>query len=179
MNDLEKPKTRSNSIFVLIGSIIVTMFIIFIIFYFYRSEKKKEFDKLYNEDYYLRVDYGDTTKGEKLTDKGTFLKVTNIDKKYYLYITKSNIVYTYYTDYYYTFDPLHGNIIDFQKELADDEVQNILKQIDSNKESSLLNKTKDDYLLIRYNNENYYINEKILQQILQEYEIILESSREN
>ena len=33
---------------------------------------------------------------------------------------------------------------------------------------------KDDYLILRYNNENYYMNKKLLQQILQEYEIILE-----
>ena len=54
------------------------------------------------------------------------------------------------------------------------EVQNILKQIDSNKETTLFNKNKDDYLILRYNNENYYMNKKLLQQILQEYEIILE-----
>ena len=70
--------------------------------------------------------------------------------------------------------PLHGYHIDFQKELTDDEVQNILKQIDSNKETTLFNKNKDDYLILRYNNENYYMNKKMLQQILQEYEIILE-----
>ena len=107
-------------------------------------------------------------------DKGTFLKETDIDKNYYLYITKSNVVYAYYTDYFYIFDPLHGYHIDFKKELTDDEVQNILKQIDSNKETTLFNKNKDDYLILRYNDENYYMNKKLLQQILQEYEIILE-----
>ena len=54
-------------------------------FYFIRSEKKNEFDKLYNQDYYVRVNFGETTKGNNLTDKGTFLKETNIDKNYYLY----------------------------------------------------------------------------------------------
>lgn len=173
-SDLDKPKVRNNSSLILIGSILLTILIIFMAFYFIRSEKKNEFDKLYNQDYYIRVNFGETTKGNNLVDKGTFLKETDIDKNYYLYITKSNVVYAYYTDYFYIFDPLHGYHIDFKKELTDDEVQNILKQIDSNKETTLFNKNKDDYLILRYNDENYYMNKKLLQQILQEYEIILE-----
>lgn len=173
-SDLDKPKVRNNSALILIGSIILTIIIIFMVFYFLRSEKKNEFDKLYNQDYYVRVNFGETTKGNNLIDKGTFLKETDIDKNYYLYITKSNVVYAYYTDHFYIFDPLHGYHIDFQKELTDDEVQNILKKIDSNKETTLFNKNKDDYLILRYNDENYYMNKKVLQQILQEYDIILE-----
>lgn len=172
--DLEKPKRRNNSAVVLIISIVITILIIFTVFYFLRNEKKKEFDKLYNEDYYVRINFGETTKGNNLKDKGTFLKETDIDKNYYLYITKSNVVYAYYTDYYYIFDPLHGYHIDFQKTLNDDVVKEILNQIDEKKETTLLNKNKDDYLILRFNDENYYMNKKLLQQILQHYDVILE-----
>ena len=173
-SDLDKPKVRNNSALILIGSIILTIVIIFMVFYFLRSEKKNEFDKLYNQDYYVRVNFGETTKGNNLIDKGTFLKETDIDKNYYLYITKSNVVYAYYTDYFYIFDPLHVYHIDYQKHLTDDEFQKIWKQIDSKKETTLFNKNKDDYLILRYNDENYYMNKKVLQQTLQEYDIILE-----
>lgn len=172
--DLETPKRKNNGTIVLIVSILITIIILFVVFYFVRMEKKKEFDKLYNEDYYIRVNFGETTKGNNLVDKGTFLKETDIDKNYYLYITKSNVVYAYYTDYFYIFDPLHGYHIDFQKTLNDNEVKGILNQIDENKETTLLNKNKDDYLILRFNDENYYMDKKILQQILQHYDIILE-----
>ena len=89
-SDLDKPKVRNNSTLILICSILLTILIIFMAFYFIRSEKKNEFDKLYNQDYYIRVNFGETTKGNNLVDKGTFLKETDIDKNYYLYITKSN-----------------------------------------------------------------------------------------
>lgn len=172
--DLETPKRKNNSTIVLILSIIITVVILFTVFYFLRSEKKKEFDKLYNEEYYIRVNFGETTKGNTLKDKGTFLKETDINKNYYLYITKSNVVYAYYTDYFYVFDPLHGYHIDFQKTLSENEVKEILNQIDENKETTFLNKNKDDYLILRFNDENYYMNKKILQQILQHYDVILE-----
>lgn len=116
-SDLDKPKVRNNSTLILIFSILLTILIIFMVFYFIRSEKKNEFDKLYKEDYYIRVNFGETTKGNNLVDKGTFLKETNIDKNYYLYITKSNVVYAYYTDYFYILIHFMDIISIFKKSL--------------------------------------------------------------
>ena len=79
-SDLDKPKVRNNSTLILIGSILLTIIILFMVFYFLRSEKKNEFDKLYNQDYYVRVNFGETTKGNNLIDKGTFLKETDIEE---------------------------------------------------------------------------------------------------
>ena len=109
-----------------------------------------------------------------MKDLGVFLKEKNIEKNYYLYITKDNILFTYYNDDYYIFDPLHGYNIEYKINLEKDVVQNILNDIRNKKVINLLNKTESEYNIIRIDNENYYINKKDLQLIFQKYDIILD-----
>ncbi|MGN1378980.1 MAG: hypothetical protein ACI4XR_01100 [Bacilli bacterium] len=166
---------RKNGLLVWLVFAIIIILAIFCIFYFTQLERKKEFDNLYNKDYYLRVDYGVIeSKGNNLRDLGVFLKEKDIEKNYYLYITKDNILYTYFTDAYYIFDPLHGYYVEYKIVLEEDVVQNILNDIRSKKVNNLLNKTESEYNIIRIDNENYYINKKDLQLIFQNYDIILD-----
>lgn len=168
-------KKRKNGLLVWIVFAIIIILAIFCIFYFTQLERKKEFDNLYNKDYYLRVNYGIIeSKGNNLKDLGVFLKEKNIEKNYYLYITKDNILFTYYNDDYYIFDPLHGYNIEYKITLEEDVVQNILNDIRNKKVFNLLNKTESEYNIIRIDNENYYINKKDLQLIFQKYDIILD-----
>lgn len=168
-------KKRKNGLLVWIVFAIIIILAIFCIFYFTQLERKKEFDNLYNKDYYLRVNYGVIeSKGNNLKDLGVFLKEKNIEKNYYLYITKDNILFTYYNDDYYIFDPLHGYNIEYKINLEKDVVQNILNDIRNKKVINLLNKTESEYNIIRIDNENYYINKKDLQLIFQKYDIILD-----
>ena len=84
-------KKRKNGLLVWIVFAIIIILAIFCIFYFTQLERKKEFDNLYSKDYYLRVNYGVIeSKGNNLKDLGVFLKEKNIEKNYYLYITKDN-----------------------------------------------------------------------------------------
>ena len=168
-------KKRKNGLLVWIVFAIIIILAIFCIFYFTQLERKKEFDNLYRKDYYLRVNYGVIeSKGNNLKDLGVFLKEKNIEKNYYLYITKDNILFTYYNDDYYIFDPLHGYNIEYKINLEKDVVQNILNDIRNKKVINLLNKTESEYNIIRIDNENYYINKKDLQLIFQKYDIILD-----
>lgn len=168
-------KKRKNGLLVWIVFAIIIILAIFCIFYFTQLERKKEFDNLYSKDYYLRVNYGVIeSKDNNLKDLGVFLKEKNIEKNYYLYITKDNILFTYYNDDYYIFDPLHGYNIEYKINLEKDVVQNILNDIRNKKVINLLNKTESEYNIIRIDNENYYINKKDLQLIFQKYDIILD-----
>lgn len=166
---------RKNGLIVWIVFAIIIILALFCIFYFTQLERKKEFDNLYNKDYYLRVNYGVIeSKGNNLRDLGVFLKENDVEKNYYLYITKDNILYTYFTDSYYIFDPLHGYYVEYKINLEEDVVQNILNDIRSKKVNNLLNKTESEYNIIRIDNENYYISKKDLQLIFQNYDIILD-----
>lgn len=166
---------RKNGLLVWIVFAIIIILALFCIFYFTQLERKKEFDNLYNKDYYLRVNYGVIeSKGNNLRDLGVFLKENDVEKNYYLYITKDNILYTYFTDSYYIFDPLHGYYVEYKINLEEDIVQNILNDIRSKKVNNLLNKTESEYNIIRIDNENYYISKKDLQLIFQNYDIILD-----
>ena len=166
---------RKNGLLVWIVFAIIIILALFCIFYFTQLERKKEFDNLYNKDYYLRVNYGIIeSKGNNLRDLGVFLKENDVEKNYYLYITKDNILYTYFTDSYYIFDPLHGYYVEYKINLEEDIVQNILNDIRSKKVNNLLNKTESEYNIIRIDNENYYISKKDLQLIFQNYDIILD-----
>lgn len=166
---------RKNGLLVWIVFAIIIILALFCIFYFTQLERKKEFDNLYNKDYYLRVNYGVIeSKGNNLRDLGVFLKENDVEKNYYLYITKDNILYTYFTDSYYIFDPLHGYYVEYKINLEEDVVQNILNDIRSKKVNNLLNKTESEYNIIRIDNENYYISKKDLQLIFQNYDIILD-----
>ena len=168
-------KKRKNGLLVWIVFAIIIILAIFCIFYFTQLERKKEFDNLYSKDYYLRVNYGVIeSKGNNLKDLGVFLKEKNIEKNYYLYITKDNILFTYYNDDYYIFDPLHGYNIEYKINLEKDVVKNILNDIRNKKVINLLNKTESEYNIIRIDNENYYINKKDLQLIFQKHDIILD-----
>lgn len=166
---------RKNGLLVWIVFAIIIILTLFCIFYFTQLERKKEFDNLYNKDYYLRVNYGVIeSKGNNLRDLGVFLKENDVEKNYYLYITKDNILYTYFTDSYYIFDPLNGYYVEYKINLEEDVVQNILNDIRSKKVNNLLNKTESEYNIIRIDNENYYISKKDLQLIFQNYDIILD-----
>ncbi|MDD5865485.1 MAG: hypothetical protein PUD07_03250 [bacterium] len=166
---------RKNGLIVWIVFAIIIILALFCIFYFTQLERKKEFDNLYNKDYYLRVNYGVIeSKGNNLRDLGVFLKENDVEKNYYLYITKDNILYTYFTDSYYIFDPLNGYYVEYKINLEEDVVQNILNDIRSKKVNNLLNKTESEYNIIRIDNENYYISKKDLQLIFQNYDIILD-----
>ena len=71
-------KKRKNGLLVWIVFAIIIILAIFCIFYFTQLERKKEFDNLYNKDYYLRVNYGVIeSKGNNLKDLGVFLKEKN------------------------------------------------------------------------------------------------------
>lgn len=165
---------KKNGFLVWIISTIIIIFLIFAVFYFIRSDKKNKFDKLLNEPYYLRVNFGASSKVNTLKDVSPFLKETNIERNYYLYITKTNIIFAYYTDYYYIFDPLHGYHIDFEANSTNENIQNILNEINQIKVSTLTNKNESEYSEIRINNENGFINTNDLLLILQKYNYFVE-----
>lgn len=165
-------RKKRGFIWLLLGALIIAL-AIFIAFML-REEQKKAFDKLYNSEMYLKVDYGIIPQEEKLRETNALFKKVKQDNYYYLFITKDNILFTYYLKWYYSFDPLKGYNIVYKMQLNEDTVQNILKDIAEKEVKSLNAKIESEYIVIRHDDENAYIKKKDLQLIFQNYEIILD-----
>lgn len=165
-------RKRNGFLFLFLGVILII--VAFAVFYYYRLNQKKSFDALFNKDYYLRVNYGALdNKRSKLKDKDIFFKEKDVDKNYYLYITKDNILYTYYQDDYYKFDPMKGYIVEYKIELDSDITNQILNEVKNKMINDIYIQNKNEYITIRINNENAYINKKDFQLILQKNNIVL------
>ena len=97
--------------------IIAICFIIvgLIIFYINRSDKKVALDKLLQSETLLEVNYGIIERKAVLKEKNALFKKIYKDNYTYLHLTNDNILFTYYLDWYYSFDPMQGYHKDFEK----------------------------------------------------------------
>ena len=165
-------KRERNDFFVLVlGFIIVVIGII--AFFVYRSEKRNSFEKLLKSDMYLEVDLGIVHRKRVLKEKNALLRKINKDNNTYLYLTKDNILFTFYYDWYYVIDPMQGINKDYEKTLKKETVQIILDAVKEKCIDSLKYKIEEDYATITIDDKIKYIEKIELQYILQENDIEL------
>ena len=164
-------RERNDGFVLILGLIIVIIGII--AFFVYRSEKRKDFEKLLKSEMYLEVDLGIIKRQRVLKEKNALLRKVNKDNNTYLYITKNNIVFSYYYDWYYAIDPMQGIHKDYEKKLKKKTVQKILDAINEKCIDSLKYKVEDDYAAITIDDKIKYIEKIELQYILQENDIEL------
>ena len=164
-------RERNDGFVLILGLVIVIVGII--AFFVYRSEKRKDFEKLLKSEMYLEVDLGVIKRERVLQEKNALLRRINKDNNTYLYITKNNIIFSYYYDWYYVIDPMQGIHKDYEKELKKDTVQKILDAIREKSIDSLKYKVEDDYAAMTIDDKIKYIEKIELQYILQENDIEL------
>lgn len=163
-------KRERNDFFILIvGFILVVVGIL--AFFAYRSEKRKDFDKLIKSDMYLEADLGVINREKVLKEKNALLKKVNRDNKSYLSITKNNVLFTYYYEWYYVIDPMQGIHKDYQIELSSETVQKILDAIKEKSIDSLEYKVENDYVIMNIEDKTKYIEKIELKYIMQENDI--------
>ena len=138
-----------------------------------RNNQKNKFDKLFNADQQLIINYGVINQEKHLMEKSTLIRRVQQDNNYYLRITNDNYLFTYYLDTYYFFDPLKGQIIDYEKQLDNETVQKIIDEITLKEVPNLNAKNEDDYAFVMKNHKESYINKEDLKNIFLKYNIIL------
>ncbi|MBQ6841314.1 MAG: hypothetical protein IJO63_04285 [Bacilli bacterium] len=166
------PKKKRGPIFIVFGVILITALILGA--YIYRTNQKKHFDKLYNANNILKVEYGIIPQKDLFMEKNALFKRVNQDNYYYLHITEDNILFTYYLDWYYTFDPLKGYNLVYEMKISDEAVENIMKSIKEKDRDSLYATIESEYITLHYDNKTSYIKTYELQAILQENDLILD-----
>jgi cbb3-type cytochrome oxidase subunit 3 len=164
-------RERNDGFVLILGLIIVIIGII--AFFVYRTEKRKSFDKLLNNEMYLEVDLGVIKRERVLQEKNALLRRINKENNTYLYITKNNIIFSYYYDWYYVIDPMQGIHKDYEKQLKADTVQKILDEIKEKSIDSLKYKVENDYAVITIDDKIQYIEKIELQYILQDNDVEL------
>ena len=158
---------------ILIASIILIIIALGVL-YVLRDEQRKAFDNLIKSNFVLKVDYGIIPQEKALMEKNSLFKKIYLDNYYYLIITDDNTIFTYYLDWYYSFDPMQGYHLDYKKELSTEKVNNILEAIRNKTVDNLQSRIKDDYITVRIDNKNTYIDKVELQYILQDNDIMLD-----
>lgn len=155
--------------------IIAICFIIvgLIIFYINLSDKKVALDKLLQSETLLEVNYGIIERKTVLKEKNALFKKVYKDNYTYLHLTNDNILFTYYLDWYYSFDPMQGYHKDFEKKLDQKTVDIIINQVSQKAVDNLKYKSEFNYLVISLNGDQKYIEKSELQYILQENNIEL------
>ena len=145
----------------------------------HREDQKKQIDDLVSSEMYLKVEYGIIPVEHKLQEKNALFKRTLQDNKYYLYITKDNVLFTYYLDWYYNFDPLKGYNLDYKFDLKEKQVKHIMDAIKEKAISNLAAKVETDYVeIFVYDEEDTklykYIDKHELQMIFQDNDLMLD-----
>lgn len=165
------PKKKRGPIFIVIGIILVLAVVFGALSY--RSYQKKKFDNLFNKKNILKVEYGIIPQEDKFIEQNSLFKKIEQDNEYYLCITEDNILYTYYLDWYYSFDPLKGYNLVYEIKLDKDTVEEIIKRIKSEERNDLYATIKEEYVTLHHNDNITYIKKYVLQDILQDNNIIL------
>ena len=164
-------RERNDGFVLILGLVIVIIGVI--AFFVYRSEKRKDFEKLLKSEMYLEVDLGVIKRERVLQEKNALLKRINKDNNTYLYITKKNILFSFYYDWYYVIDPMQGIHKDYEEKIKADTVQKILDAINEKCIDNLKYKVEEDYVSMTIDDKIRYIERIELYYILQENDIDL------
>ena len=165
------PKKKRGYLFIILG--IVLVIVIIIGAYLFRESQKKHFDKLYNNNKILTVEYGIVPPKKVLMEKNALFKKVEQDNYYFLHITEDNTLFTYYLDWYYSFDPLKGYNLVYEMKLDDETIKGIMQDIKEKEITSLVATVQSDYLTIHHDDKQMYIKKLDLQMILQSHDILL------
>lgn len=165
------PKKKRGFLFIIVGIIIVIIGLV--VAYTLRLEQKKRFDELYNSKKILTVEYGIIPPEEIFLEKNALFKKIDQENQYYLHITEDNILFTYYLDWYYAFDPLRGYNLVHKIQLTDETVKGLMEDIKKQERDSLYATVKSDYVILHHSNKESYIKHNDLQLILQSYDLRL------
>ena len=144
-----------------------------ILYYIGLSNKRNDFENLLKKDMILKVDLGIIERKHILKEKNALFKKVYRDNYTYLYITKDNILFSYYLDWYYSFDPMQGIHKDYQTELNEQTKNNIMNSIKEKLITSLKYKNENDYVTVTIDDDISYIAKIELQYILQENDVML------
>ncbi len=163
---------RKDGLFVLIIGFCVVLVGVGL-FFVQRSEKRKDFEALLKSDMYLEADLGIIPRKRVLMEKNALLKKMNKENESFLYITKKNVLFTFYYDWYYLIDPLQGVHKDYQETLSSETVQKILDAVNEKAIDDLTYKIEDDYARITIDGKLRYIEKIQLQYIMQDNDLDL------
>lgn len=147
-------------LFIVIGAIALATV------YWLREKQKREFDELLNVKAVLSVDYGVIPREHKLKEKNALLSRTVVENYTYLVINEDNVIYEYYTDWYYNIDPMKGYKLEMKKTLTKKNVEKILDYVNEHKIDTLSSTVKSDYVTIRIDGETYYMTKHDIQMAL-------------
>ena len=172
---------RKGSLAVFLIIMVVVLGVGIWLFLMSREEKRNDIEDLINSEMYLRVEYGIVDRPHKLQEKNALFKRTMQDNKYYLYLTKDNVLFTYYLDWYYNIDPLRGYNLEYKFDLKEKQVTNIMDAIKEKAIPNLAAKNETDYVSIFVdgdtNKEYAYIDRHELQMIFQDNDVLMTIDR--
>ncbi|MBE6148948.1 MAG: hypothetical protein E7167_05665 [Firmicutes bacterium] len=170
-------KKKRGFTFIILGIVLVIVGLF--IMYMLRLEQKKHFDELYNSKKILTVEYGIIPPEEIFLEKNSLFKKIDQENYYFLHITEDNTLFTYYLDWYYSFDPLKGYNIVHEIKLKDEVVKNLMNDIKEKERESLYATVENEYVVLHHDDKETYIKHNDLQLILQSYDLMLSIKKGN
>ena len=163
---------KKNGIIVLLVSFFVLALIGFGL-YIHRVNQRAEFDKLFTDDYKVKIDFGIVPREKLLRETNALFKKVNQDNYYFVYINADNTIFAYFLDWYYAFDPMQGYNLDYKDKLKSETVNTIMDRLKEISVPDLNSKVKDDYIEIRIDDTTSYVPRKEVQYLFQDNGIIL------
>lgn len=158
-------------IFIIVAIIVIVA--LGVLTYIGRQDQKQKFDEMFNAKILLRVEYGEVIREHKLKEVNALFERVEQDQKLYLYITDDNILFTYYTDTYYSFDPMKGYVLEEKINLTNKQKNKLLDDIREITIDNLTAKIETEYMPIRIDDTNLWVSRHDFQMVLQENNIMI------